>query len=78
MWKVKGPRRAKTILTKKTKTNKPQQRTCIALIKLTIKLQQSKQFDIGVKKDIQINGTELSAETDTHLYGQLISTKLLK
>lgn len=69
MWKGKGPRRAKTIMTKKTKnkkTNKPRQRTFIALIKLTIKLQQSKQVDIAVKKDIQIKRTEVSPDKDTH------------
>lgn len=54
MWTWKGPRLAKTILTK----NKVGELTLLDL-KLTIMLQKSRSAGVNIRTDIKINGTEL-------------------
>lgn len=61
MWKGKGPRKAKTIFTRKNKV----ERTCTTCIKLTMKPQWSRQCDSHMKTDKQISAIGRSPETDT-------------
>lgn len=61
MWKGTGPRKAKTIFTRKSEV----ERTCTTCIKLAMKPQWSRQCDGHAKTDKQVTATGRSPETET-------------
>ena len=73
IWKCKRSTIAKTIL----KKNKVREVT-LPISKNAKKLQYSRLFDTGIKKDKQIQVIKLSQMTNASIYGQLIFDKSAK
>ena len=58
--------------TKQSRKRSKLEESQFLISKLNTKLQYSRQYGTDIRKDIQINKTELSPEINPYIYGQLV------